>query len=40
MGLSSVHFIGFPVPLPVCRRVFGKRNWEVVELGGVAVAFR
>src|SRR5271155_3996752 len=27
--------MGFPVPLPVCWRVFGKRNWELVEMEGV-----
>jgi hypothetical protein len=24
--------MGFPVPVPVWRRVFGNRNWEVFEM--------
>jgi len=31
--------MGFPVPLPVCCRVFGKRNWGVVEMEGVRSRF-
>lgn len=27
--------MGFPVPLPVCCRVLGKRNWEVIEMAVV-----